>query len=146
MSSYVLDIFVILKDMDFNAREKSEILWTLSPDITSELDLFLQEIDILFAISSNTVLGNRSLGLSIEHLLWSTEYSHDFVSSRIHEQIVKNCFVIVYFRIKISFFSKSPCKILLPCKLLLICFKVGFYPLSITNINKFLYYKQFYLQ
>ena len=77
--------------MDFNARLEDESLWIDYPEITLSLDTFLQELDILFSTEPFTVMGKRSFGLSLEHMLWSTSFNADYMKSKISEQIKDAC-------------------------------------------------------
>lgn len=76
---------------DFNARASDEILYKDSPDVTSEIDLFLQELDVLFSIEQGTVFGNRKMGLSLEQMLWSTSFNADMISVKIQEDVESAC-------------------------------------------------------
>lgn len=77
--------------MDFNIRKHTEILYKDTPVITSSLDLFLQEIDLVLSTDNGTVMSDRNFGLNIETLLWKTTYNEKAIESLIRDQIKTNC-------------------------------------------------------
>ena len=77
---------------DFNARSSDEQLWLAEPEIISELDLFLQELDILFSFEIGQVMGHRKLGTSLEHMLWSTSFNATYMTAILTDQISDTCF------------------------------------------------------
>jgi hypothetical protein len=83
---------------DFNIRSEDEMLWKPSPDVTDELDLFLQELDLLFSIEKSTVMGQRKMGMSIERMLWSTSFPADMMSTKIKEEIEQFSLMNQFFR------------------------------------------------
>ncbi len=77
---------------DFNIRTNDDQLFQVSPEIRKPLDLFLQEIDILFDTEQGQIFGQRSFGYQLEQLIWKTGLSEDSIESLATAQIKENCF------------------------------------------------------
>lgn len=84
--------------MDFNARSVDENLYTEDPDVISLIQLFLQEIDVLFGTEPGTVYGQRTVGIPFESMLWKTKFRPTYLESIIEQGIKKNCYTNEYFR------------------------------------------------
>lgn len=84
--------------MDFNARSVDDPLWSENPDINAGLDLFLHELEIIFAINKTSILGNREYGMSIEYMLWSTSFNAEHMQNVISDQIYAACYSAKDFR------------------------------------------------
>lgn len=88
--------------VDFNIRSEIEKNYINSPDITNELDLFFQEIDLLFNTEKMEVFGNNELGSSIEDLLWKTTFSSEAIKNELNAQIKKYCYMAESFNYNID--------------------------------------------
>lgn len=87
---------------DFNARSKEENIYVDDPEIRNPLELFLQEVDILFSTEKMSVLGKRDFGLSLEHMLWSTTFNSPYIESVIRQSIEENCYMASEFSWKVT--------------------------------------------
>lgn len=87
---------------DFNARDKSEAAYVHEPVITNELQLFLQEIDILFNTEQFEVLGNLDMGMSLEQFLGKYSMSAARIKELSISQIKNNCFMNEFFNWEID--------------------------------------------
>jgi hypothetical protein len=83
--------------MDFNSRSGDEPHINHEPEIDVSLDLFLQELDILFKTAKGDVFGNRDFGNSTERLLWKTTFNDAYVTVSISEEIKKSCYMNEYY-------------------------------------------------
>lgn len=83
--------------MDFNIKTDINVDWSTRVQVDDMLELFLQEIDILFSIDLGTVVGNRNLGLDIESMLWKTNFNSNQIESVCHVGIETNCYSAQYF-------------------------------------------------
>jgi len=94
---------------DFNGRMETEKFYVDSVIITDNLDSFLQEIDIIFSTEKGSVVGNRGFGQNLEHLLWTTSFTHDYIEGQLSEDIKKYCNSHKYFifKIKVSLMKGS---------------------------------------
>lgn len=88
--------------MDFNCRSIDEQLYVNSPEITFMLDIFLQEIDVIFSTEKSTVFGHRAFGINIEHLLWSTSFNSEYLSSMIKQEIQRSSVAATNFRYDVN--------------------------------------------
>lgn len=88
--------------VDFNIRSEIEKNYINSPDITNDLDLFFQEIDLLFNTEKMEVFGNNELGSSIETLLWKTTFSSEAIKNELNAQIKKYCYMAESFNYNID--------------------------------------------
>ena len=87
--------------MDFNSFSDNFI--KMPHILTEEIDLFLSELNILFSTERGSILGKRTFGHSIEHLLWKTSYNEEFIRSDIQKQIEENCLMHQYFDLTVDF-------------------------------------------
>ncbi len=78
--------------MDFSTKPQAE-----EPQVDISLDLFLQELDIVFRTAKGSVFGNRDFGNSTERLLWKTTFNDSYVKVSIAEEIKKSCFMHEYY-------------------------------------------------
>ena len=83
--------------MDFNANDISKPHVNKDSQIDISLDLFLQELDIVFKTPKGEVFGNREFGNSTERLLWKTTFNKDYIKVSIAEEIKKSCFMNEYY-------------------------------------------------
>lgn len=83
--------------MDFNSQNTDQPHIPKGPVVDQLLDMFLQELDILFKTPTNHVFGNRAIGQSTEHLLWSTKFNDEYMKVSLAEQIRNGCFMNEYF-------------------------------------------------
>jgi hypothetical protein len=88
--------------MDFNARSKSENLYTEDPEVLDLLSLFLQEVDVLFSTEPGSVYGNRAVGVPFEEMLWKTNFRPSYIESIISQSIQKYCYTSEYFQWKVE--------------------------------------------
>lgn len=79
--------------MDFNARKESENLYTEDPEILGSLELFLQEIDVIFSTEPGSVYGQRAVGIPFEELLWKTNFRPSYLESIVEQAIKKYCYM-----------------------------------------------------
>ena len=82
---------------DFNSRSKSEAAYVDSPILSSDLDVFLQELDILFNTEEYEVYGNHELGMSLERFLGKFSINSSQVRTLCVKQIQNNCYMQEYF-------------------------------------------------
>ena len=89
---------------DFNTKTDDELTLDDFPVIENELDLFKQELDVLFSTSKMDVLGDPSLGQNIEDLLWKTSFDSGRIQSEISDAVRSTCFMNEMFEwdIKVS--------------------------------------------
>lgn len=89
---------------DFNTKTDDELTLDDFPVIENELDLFKQELDVLFSTSKMDVLGDQSLGQNIEDLLWKTSFDSSRIQSEISDAVRSTCFMNEMFEwdIKVS--------------------------------------------
>jgi hypothetical protein len=87
--------------MDFNSF--SDDFLTMPQILTSDLDLFLSELNILFSTERGSIFGKRTTGNSIEQLLWKTSYNEDYIKSDISRQIEENCLSSQFFNWSVDF-------------------------------------------
>lgn len=78
---------------DFNTKTDDELTADDVPVIENELELFRQELDVLFSTSKFDVLGDQSLGHNIEDLLWKTSFDANRIQSEISDAIRSSCFM-----------------------------------------------------
>ncbi len=78
---------------DFNIRQKNEAQYSDAPVITNELELFLQEIDVLFSTDEFEVLGNEGLGMSLEKFLGKWGLGNNQIKSFVIKKIQENCYM-----------------------------------------------------
>lgn len=83
--------------IDFNARSTEEASFLNLAEITDKLELFLQEIDILFSTDENEVLGNAEMGLNLEKYLGKFSLNQDQIQSIVAAKIRENCLMCEHF-------------------------------------------------
>lgn len=88
--------------MDFNARSIDEQLYIDNPVIDTMLELFLQEIDILFSTEKGSIFGNREWGLNIESFLWQTTFDAMYIQNVIKNEINNNCYTATEFQYSVN--------------------------------------------
>lgn len=88
--------------MDFNIRSKDEQLYTEDPEVIGLLELFLQEIDILFTTEPGTIYGQRDVGIAFERLLWQTKFRPSYLESIVTQGIKKDCYTNEEFKWKVD--------------------------------------------
>lgn len=92
--------------IDFNTENdliRSEDSTSPNPVLTDSLELFKQELDILFTTNKYEVFGQPQFGNSIEKLLWKTKYSASSIESEINKSISDYCLMNEFFQWKVSF-------------------------------------------
>jgi hypothetical protein len=88
--------------LDFNIRSNSELSesvvnYSAEPIITDRLQLFLQELDVLFSTDKYECLSYPEIDNNIESLIWKTKLSADSVKSALTTAISTNCMMSEYF-------------------------------------------------
>lgn len=83
--------------MDFNIRTEEEIHYSKEPQIENLLELFLQELDVIFGTETATVFGNRKVGNSLESMLWQTTFNADYMQIKLQEEVRQYCLMSEYF-------------------------------------------------
>ena len=87
--------------MDFNSFNDDFIKMPLI--LTEELDLFVSELNVLFSVERGTILGKRTFGHSLEHLLWKTSYNEEFIKGDVIRQIEEHCLMNEFFHFDVEF-------------------------------------------
>lgn len=87
---------------DFNVRSISDEQYINQPEISGMLDLLLQEFDILFNTSEETVLGDLDYGLRLGRFLWKTNNNDRYISAYIRRKIENCCLMSEYFTIDVD--------------------------------------------
>lgn len=77
--------------MDFNVRNYLEQVYIDTPEIVDFIDLFVQEIDILFNTDKYEIFGKNDFGIDIEKKLWKTNIRADLLASDIEQAIINHC-------------------------------------------------------
>jgi len=87
---------------DFNIYSESEDKYTDKTVVENELDLFIQEIDVLFSTSKFDVLGDPGFGTNIEDILWKTNISASKIEQELSDAVRNSCFMNEFFEWKIK--------------------------------------------
>ena len=87
---------------DFNIYSESEDKYTDKTVVENELDLFIQEIDVLFSTSKFDVLGDPCFGTNIEDILWKTNISASKIEQELSDAVRNSCFMNEFFEWKIK--------------------------------------------
>lgn len=78
--------------MDFNTFHKTEADYLETPVLTSIIDLFFSEVEILLTTEPTSVLGNNGFGLEVTRMIWKNKLSAEKIRDEIRTSIEQNCF------------------------------------------------------
>lgn len=87
---------------DLNVRNILDEQYIDQPEISSGLDLLLQELDVLFNTGEETILGDLDFGLRLGQFLWKTNNNDRYIASYIKRKIGNSCFMSEYFTINVE--------------------------------------------
>lgn len=76
---------------DFNIRHTDESLYTDDPIVATDIDLFIQELDVLFSTERFDVLSTPEMWSEVDSLLWTTRFNAEQISSKLTELVKIYC-------------------------------------------------------